>query len=162
MYIRGKCSDLSFTFTGRPPINPFSVIEFIVRILNTQPGRNISALNELIRKTNEAACGVVENQVELLAALDAVFTAETTAFLEQILHTPSNDLRLARYLRFLDSIRKLIFICLSYFEYAQASITRCDVRVCHSRNRVRLPPVAFTVRSIISYQPCIFVRYSFV
>eukprot|EP01035_Chromulina_nebulosa_P025529 gene25529-33323_t len=94
MYIRGKCSDLSFTFTGRPPINPFSVIEFIVRILNTQPGRNISALNELIRTTNEAASGVVENQVELLAALDAVFTAETTAFLEQILHTPSNDLRL--------------------------------------------------------------------
>lgn len=72
------------------------MIEFIVRILNTQPGRNISALNELIRTTNEAASGVVENQVELLAALDAVFTAETTAFLEQILHTPSNDLRLAR------------------------------------------------------------------
>lgn len=93
MYIRGQCSDLSFTFTGRPPINPFSVIEFIVRMLSTQPGRNISALNELIHRTNEASSGLIENEVELSAALDAVFTTETTAFLEQIIFAPVTEFR---------------------------------------------------------------------
>ena len=101
MYIRGQCSDLSFTFTGRPPINPFSVIEFIVRKLNTQPGRNISALNELIHQTNEASSGLVENEVELSAALDAVFTAEVTGFLEQIISAPISDFRYARFFAFL-------------------------------------------------------------
>lgn len=91
MYSTGKCSDLSFTFAGRPPITPFAVIDYLERAL-TKPRGNNTALNELIHQTNEALQGL-DNRDALLAALDNVFDLEAVDTLRSVIQTPRTNFR---------------------------------------------------------------------
>ena len=79
MYIDGKCSDLSFTYNGRPPVTPLAVLDYMDRVIRSDSSRS---------SVFEAEA----NQPQV-TALDRYFSAEGVRRLSEKIHTPRTNLR---------------------------------------------------------------------
>jgi len=77
MYIEGKCSDLSFTYNGRPPVTPLAVLDYMDRVIRSDNNRNIVSF------------------VDAETSLDGHFSTEGIRRLQERIHTPRTTFRFA-------------------------------------------------------------------